>query len=166
MTSEALRSAMRNFATGVCVATTYSEDGVGRRHDAVTINSLTSVSLEPPLVAMCLRRDSGFLHDLLATKSWAVSILHGASDRIARAFAADRQTRAGALDDLPAAPGSQTGALVLETASWLECVLWDHFELGDHTMVVGEVVAAGVHDREAPLIFLYGRFHALQEQMS
>lgn len=157
-----LRGAMRNFATGVCVATTYADRADERRHDAVTINSLTSVSLDPPLVSMCLRRDSGFLADLLVSKTWAVSILHGAADDVARRFAMDRATRAAAIDGLCASPGRRTGALVLDAASWLECVLWDRFDIGDHTMVIGEVVAAGVQRRRTPLIFLHGRYHALE----
>jgi flavin reductase (DIM6/NTAB) family NADH-FMN oxidoreductase RutF len=140
---------MRNFATGVCVVTTYVDRVDGRRHDAVTVNSLTSVSLEPPLVSLCLRRDSGFLTDLLKTKTWAVSILDGGADDVARLFAKDRATRAGAIDALCASPGHHTGALVLDAPSWLECVLWDSFDIGDHTMVVGEVVAAGVQQGSA-----------------
>lgn len=157
-----LRSAMRNFATGVCVATTYANRAEGRRHDAVTINSLTSVSLDPPLVSMCLRRDSGFLTDLLETKTWAVSILGGAAADVARLFAQDRATRAAAIDALCASPGHYTGALVLDAPSWLECLLWGSFDIGDHTMVVGEVVAAGVQQGRTFLIFLHGRYHTLE----
>jgi flavin reductase (DIM6/NTAB) family NADH-FMN oxidoreductase RutF len=158
-----LRAAMRHFATGVCVATTYADRVDGRRHDAVTINSLTSVSLDPPLVSLCLRRESAFLADLLKTKIWAASILAGDADDVARRLAKDRATRAAAIEGLRASPGDYTGALVLDSASWLECVLWDSFDIGDHTMVVGEVVAAGAQRRRSPLIFLYGRYHALEE---
>jgi flavin reductase len=159
-----LRGAMRHFATGVCVATTYADRADGRRHDAVTVNSLTSVSLDPPLVSLCLRRESGFLADLLRTKIWAASILDGAGSEIARRFAADRASRAAAIAGLRASPGRRTGALVLDASSWLECVLWGSFDIGDHTMVVGEVVAAGVQRRRPPLIFLHGRYHALRDE--
>lgn len=159
--SSDLRSTMRNFATGVCVVTTYADRADGRHHDAVTVNSLTSVSLAPPLVSLCLRLDSGFLTDLLDTKKWAVSILGGGADDVARFFAKDRTTRAAAIETLCASPGHHTGALVLDASSWLECVLWGSFDIGDHTMVVGEVVAAGVQRRRPPLIFLHGRYHAL-----
>lgn len=157
-----LRSAMRNFATGVCVATTYADRVEGRRHDAVTVNSLTSVSLDPPLVSLCLRRDSGFLTDLLETKTWAVSILGGSAADVARVFAKDRATRAAAIDALCASPGHHTGALVLDAPSWLECVLWGSVEIGDHTMVVGEVVATGVQQASTILIFLHGRYRTLE----
>jgi flavin reductase (DIM6/NTAB) family NADH-FMN oxidoreductase RutF len=152
---------MQNLATGVCIVTTYADRVKGRRHDAVTVNSLTSVSLDPPLVSLCLRRDSGFLTDLLVAKTWAVSILDGSAADTARLFAQDRATRATAVDALRASPGHYTGALVLDAPSWLECVLWGSFALGDHTMVVGEVVVAGVQHGRTSLVFLHGRYHAL-----
>jgi flavin reductase (DIM6/NTAB) family NADH-FMN oxidoreductase RutF len=156
-----LRGVMRNFATGVCVATTYSDQADGRRHDAVTINSLTSVSLDPPLVSLCLRLGSAFLADLLATKKWAISILPGDACDTATLLAQDRQTRAACVATLPASPGWCTGALVLDSASWLECVLWDSLDVGDHTLVIGEVVATKDHRPEPALVFLHGRYHVL-----
>jgi flavin reductase len=156
-----LRDVMRDFATGVAVATTYADRDGLRCHDAVTVNSLTSVSLDPPLVSVCLRLDSGFLTDLLQTKRWAISILEGGTDGVARFFARDRPSRAAAMPALPATPGAHTGALVLDALSWLECVLWGSYDIGDHTMVVGEVVAAGVGRRGPPLVFVHGRYHVL-----
>jgi flavin reductase len=159
-----LRSVMRNFATGVCAATTYSDRADGRHHDAVTVNSLTSVSLAPPLVSLCLRLDSVFLADLLATKKWALSILDSGARDVARLLAQDRATRAPTVSALPASPGRHTGALVFDSASWLECVLWDSFDLGDHALVVGEVVATDEQRHGPALVFLRGRYHALDEQ--
>jgi flavin reductase (DIM6/NTAB) family NADH-FMN oxidoreductase RutF len=156
-----LRPVMRNFATGVCVVSTYVDRPDGRHHDAVTINSLTSVSLDPPLVSLCLRRGSAFLADLLTTGQWAVSILAGQASDLAHRLARDRLTRAVDVDALPASPGAHTGALLLDTPSWLECRSWQSFELGDHVMVVGEVVAAGAGRQPAPLIFLHGGYHTL-----
>jgi len=154
---------MQHFATGVCVATTYADRSCGRCHDAVTVNSLTSISLDPPLVSLSLRLESRFLADLLATKKWAISILSGSARGLARSLAAERSDRAAVVAALPAAPGRHTGALVLDAASWLECVLWDSFDLGDHTLVVGEVVAVGTRWGGPPLIFLHGRYHVLED---
>lgn len=159
-----LRAVMRHFATGVCVATTYSEQAEGRRHDAVTVNSLLSVSLDPPLVSLCLRLDSAFLGDLLATKKWAVSILPSQARDVAGLLAKDRATRAPTVEALPALPGSQTGALVFDSASWLECVLWDSFDVGDHTLVIGEVVAMNERGHGPSLVFLNGRYFTLDGQ--
>lgn len=159
-----LRGVMRNFATGVCVATTYRNRAGGRRHDAVTVNSLTSVSLDPPLVSLCLRLDSAFLRDLLAVKKWAISILDSDGGDLARLLARDRARRAPVVSTLAASPGDRTGALVLDGSTWLECALWDSFDVGDHTLVVGEVVAVGERPHGPVLVFLRGRYCALDER--
>jgi flavin reductase (DIM6/NTAB) family NADH-FMN oxidoreductase RutF len=156
-----LRSVMRRFATGVCLVATYSDHAGSRRHDAVTVNSLTSLSLDPPLVSVCLSRESMFLADLLSSGKWAVSILDDASRRFAQSCALDRATRTRTVPDLPATPGGYTGALVLDGSSWLECVVWDSFDVGDHILVVGEVVALDDGSNSSALVFLHGRYHAL-----
>ncbi len=156
-----LRGAMRNFATGVCVASTYRDGLDGRVHDAVTINSLTSVSLEPPLVSMSLRRDSAFLADLLGSGVWGVSILDVGADDIARCLAKDRAARAVAMSALSTTVGERTGTLLVDGLSKLECVLRQSVDAGDHTIVIGEVVGIGVQERRPPLIFLHGRFQTV-----
>ncbi|MFE1442271.1 flavin reductase family protein [Streptomyces sp. NPDC058739] len=156
-----LRGAMRNFATGVCVATTYADHEGSRRHDAVTLNSLSSVSLDPPLVSLSLHRDSQFLGDLLETKKWAISILDSDAESLARQLAKGRGDRAQVIAGLAANPGPVTGALILDAQSGIECVLSDSFDLGDHTMVIGEVVSTGIRDLQPPLLFLHGKFQQL-----
>ena len=157
-----LRAIMRAFATGVCIATTYLDEGTERRHDAITVNSLTSVSLEPPLISLCLRHGSSFLADLLATGKWALSILEGGEDATAARFAAGRAARTIALAALAASAGERTGALVLDGHAWLECELWDGFDVGDHKMVVGRVVSVNITAPErAALAFLHGRYRSL-----
>jgi flavin reductase (DIM6/NTAB) family NADH-FMN oxidoreductase RutF len=158
-----LRGVMRHFATGVCVASTYRDTPASRRHDAVTVNSLGSISLDPPLVSLSFRHGSAFLADLCATGAWAVSILPAHAQDVARLLAGTRADRAAHVGALAARPGAHTGALVLDGASWLECTLRERFVLGDHMLVVGNVQAAG-HDRAAPtLVFLRGRYHAVSD---
>jgi flavin reductase (DIM6/NTAB) family NADH-FMN oxidoreductase RutF len=158
-----LRGAMRTFATGVCVASTYRDTADGRRHDAVTVNSLGSISLDPPLVSLSFRRDSGFLGDLLASGRWAVSILPAGGRDLARLLAGPRATRAAHVAALPAWPGERTGALVLTGANWLECDLRERFDLGDHTLVIGHVLATGHDGRPPTLVFVHGNYHSVAD---
>lgn len=158
-----LRSTMRTFATGVCLATTYRDVAGTRHHDAVTVNSLGSISLAPPLVSLCFRRGSAFLGDLLHTGCWAVSILSAAERETARQLAGPAGARAHHVAGLRARPGRHTGALVPAGAAWLECALHERLDLGDHTLVVGEVLGAGVNEPSPALVFLHGNFHELVE---
>lgn len=154
---------MRTFVTGICVATTFAEKEGELRHDALTVRSLVSVSLEPPLVSLVLPRDSGFLANLLTARAWAVSILDVAGNDLARSFEADRETRARALRTCVTTPGPHTGALVLEASGWLECALYDRRDFGDRTVVIGEVLATGGRRGRPPLVSLNGALRALVE---
>jgi flavin reductase (DIM6/NTAB) family NADH-FMN oxidoreductase RutF len=156
-----LRATMRTFATGVTVVTTFVDGPDGRRHDAMTVNSLTSISLLPPLVSISLRNTSQFLADVQTSGVFAVSILDVGAADLAGAFAARRPARTAALSAVSATPGAMTGALVIDSPGWLECAVHRAVPLGDHTLVVGEVIAAGVQERRPPLIFLHGGYHAL-----
>jgi flavin reductase (DIM6/NTAB) family NADH-FMN oxidoreductase RutF len=120
------------------------------------------VSLEPPLVSLCLRHESRFLADLLAAGRWALSILEGGEDATAARFARDRPARALALAELAASAGERTGALVLDGHAWLECELAMSFDVGDHKMLIGQVVSVNLISRDRPaLAFLHGGYHAL-----
>jgi len=158
-----LRGTMRAFATGVCVASTYRDTPDGRRHNAVTVNSLGSISLDPPLVSLSFGRSSTFLADLLASGRWAVSILPAGERETAHRLARPSAVRAAHVADLRASPGDRTGALVLAGASWLECGLRDRFDLGDHTLVIGDVLAAGRDVRQPTLVFVHGEYHSVAD---
>ncbi|MEU5364428.1 flavin reductase family protein [Streptomyces sp. NPDC005925] len=154
-----LRTVMRHFATGVGVVSTWTEEPSapgGRRHDAITVNSLIPVSYGPPLVALSLRHGSVFLADLLTSGFWGVSILAADAADTARTLARPWEVRAGALRTLAASPGPHTGALLLDGPGWMECTLADTFTAGDHLMVIGSVVATGVREAQNPLVFLHG----------
>ncbi|MEV7677771.1 flavin reductase family protein [Streptomyces sp. NPDC088341] len=158
-----LHTTMRTFATGICVVTTFTEEEGHRRHDAVAVRSFTSVSLDPPLVSLTVRRDCDVLETLLATKVWAVSILDVAGIDLAQALDADQEARARALLTCTASPGARTGALVLDAPGWLECALHDRYDTGDHTVLIGEVLATGDRHRRPPLVFVNGTLRSLSE---
>ena len=158
-----LNATMRTFATGVCVVTTFVTVGDQRLHDAAAIRSFASVSLEPPLVSLALRRDCEVLATLLTAKVWAVSILDVAGVDLAHALAGARDARTRALSTCATSPGPRTGALVLDAPGWLECALYDHHDTGDHTVLIGEVLATGGRLRRPPLVSVNGILCALSE---
>lgn len=157
---------MRSFATGVCLVTTFRDTADGREHDALTVNSFTSVSLTPPLVSICLHRDSLFLEDLRTSDVWGISILDVCGDDIAVQFAKEREARAPALAGLGLTPAPRTGALVMSGRSWLECRMFQFVDAGDHTIVIGEVVGAQTAAGRPPLIFVGGKFRAARTRPS
>lgn len=146
------RDVMGRFPTGVTVVGTRAPDGSPR---GLTVNAFTSVSLDPPLVLVCIDRGSSS-HDILAEgEGFAVSILSDTQSRIAAHFASEpSEERFEGIDWDPADSGNP----VLSGASaWLDCALADVLEGGDHSILLGRVVSCGTSDA-APLLFHAGSF--------
>lgn len=154
----ALRRVCGLFVTGVTVVTT------GRGADAAgaTVNSFTSVSLEPPLVLFCLHERSRLHGALARSGAFAVNFLAGPQEQVARAFAGKDTAVFGDLAWRLSSPGVPvlSGAL-----AYVACLIVDQFAGGDHAIVLGEVVELGEpqHDRD-PLIFYKGAFGALERE--
>ena len=153
-----LRQVCGLFVTGVTVVTT----GIDGRAAGTTVNSFTSVSLDPPLVLFCIHHRSGLREDLRESGRFAVNFLARRQERLARAFAA---SRANAFDQV--AHHSTHGVPILHDAlAYLACDIVDEFPGGDHTIVLGEVVELGIpRRRQEPLIFFEGSFGALEEEL-
>jgi flavin reductase len=148
---------MGQFVTGVCAVSTLIRADPAQ-HDAIAVNSFTSVSLEPPLVSMCLRRDSTFLARTLASGVWAASILAGGSERLVRMLTAPAAERSPAETIAAWSAGSRTGCLILpDGPGSVECEVHSTLALGDHVLVVGRVLGL-THQDVTPLVFHRGVF--------
>ncbi|MEV7974951.1 flavin reductase family protein [Streptomyces sp. NPDC086519] len=153
-----LRRVCGLFTTGVTVITT-GPDGDA---DGTTVNSFTSVSLEPPLVLFCLHRQSR-LHTLLEQSGgFTVNFLSGRQQQLARHFAGRRAT-AGAFEGVPHHFTADGLPVLSEALAHLTCTTVDVHTAGDHDIVIGEVVELGVpeHGLE-PLIFFDGSLGPLE----
>jgi flavin reductase (DIM6/NTAB) family NADH-FMN oxidoreductase RutF len=147
-TGEDLRSLMRLFPAGVSVV---GADAHGDRI-AVTMGSLISLSLDPPLVGISVGRDLA-LHELLRTAgAFGVSILRGDQADLAARFA--RGAPPIILWHDVALRESVTGApLLAEALAWIECRIWAEYDAGDHTLFVGEVVALDEGEPGSALVY-------------
>ncbi|QFZ24546.1 flavin reductase family protein [Saccharothrix syringae] len=146
---------MREFATGITVLTTGGEFAHG-----MTANAFSSVSLDPPLVMCCVARTAVMHSAITGAGHFAVSILGADQESTARYFADRRRPRGpGQFTGVDWRPGPHTGAPLLGGASaWLECRLTHAHEGGDHTIFVGEVLAAGAAPGAGPLLFFGGGY--------
>jgi flavin reductase len=133
----ALRQAMSQFASGVAIVTTRWQ---GVAH-AMTATAFCSVSLEPPLVLVCVNRSSRFHAAITSAQRWAASLLAGDQEHLARHFANRGRDLLSQFEGVPNWPAPVTGSPVLVGAvTWLDCVTYAEHEAGDHTVVVGEIV--------------------------
>jgi flavin reductase (DIM6/NTAB) family NADH-FMN oxidoreductase RutF len=150
------RRVLGHFATGVTVATTRDRRGTPC---GLTVNSFCSVSLRPPLVLICVETDADS-HDCIRDAGiFAVNVLgEDRGESLSRRFSSwgieDKLEGIAYLEE-------STGAPVLEQAlAWVDCRVTAEFPGGDHTIFLGEVVAADAREG-TPLLYYrggYGRF--------
>jgi flavin reductase (DIM6/NTAB) family NADH-FMN oxidoreductase RutF len=152
-TTADFKAVMGRFATGVTVVTT----ALGSQRAGITVNAFCSVSLDPPLVLVCIER-TAHIHDLLTEAGiFAVNLLADGQDEIARCFAVSSDRRNTEFCGCEAR-NVQTGAPVLRDAlSYLDCVITDVFPGGDHSIVVGRVEALGATDHK-PLVYYRSQY--------
>lgn len=150
------RKVMGHFVTGVSVVTALD----GERPLGITVNALSSVSLQPPLVMVALDRRRFLTPVLRAGGRYAVNIL-----------AEDQQALSDCFAGAPVAPGREdfcgaawhpgpTGLPLLDGAiATLECTVVETFSAGDHDLFIGQVDTLGSHGREAmPLLYYRRRY--------
>lgn len=155
--AQGLRRAMANFATGVTIVTCV-RDGV---HYAMTCNSFTSISLDPPLVMVSASQKGRFHEHFIAVDSWAVSVLATGQGAIARHFANSARDRRRQFETVPHRVSERTGAALIEgSLAWLECNTVRVVPAGDHSIVLGSVLGAELHDQAdaRPLTYFRGGF--------
>ena len=117
----------------------------------LTVNSFTSVSLEPPLILVCIDRAAASHDKLIAAETFAVSMLAEDQADVARRFAAEpAETR---FEEIAWRKASDGSPVLDGAAAWLECVTSEVIPGGDHSIVLGRVIASGSSDRAALLFF-------------
>ena len=160
--SSALRAVLGRFATGVTVLA-----AVGKVPCGMTANAFTSVSLDPPLVLVCVNRNASIHQAVLESGSFAVSMLSARQEHVARYFADHSRPRGPAeFAAVDWSPAPRTGAPVLRGAlAWLDCSLTAAYDGGDHAIFLGSVLASGAEPAQDVLLFFGGEFHRPQLRM-
>jgi len=143
--TEEFRSALGRFASGITVVTTKDANG---RFFGITVSAFCSVSLEPPLILVCIEKTTGSHHALGETRSFVVNILRENQEDLSDRFAAFLPDK---FDSVRFRLGIE-GLPVLEDAlANLECRLVNSYDGGDHSIFVGEVMEATLNDSK-PLL--------------
>lgn len=138
-----MRRVVGRNPSGVCVVSTRLS---GVDH-AMTVTAFASVSLEPPLVLVCVEVESRFHDAVLDSGVWGISLLDGTGRPTAEWLANRGRPLHGQLDRMPHVYGPATGVPLLAAATGtLECQTWAVHPGGDHDILVGEVVAAAAAD--------------------
>jgi flavin reductase (DIM6/NTAB) family NADH-FMN oxidoreductase RutF len=151
-----LRRVMGLFATGVTVITTRDASG---RPFGLTANAVTSVSLEPPLLLICVDRKAETFPHFFDSKLFVLNILAAHQEELSRRFATSGGNK---FDGLAFRVGRLDTPILDGTLGHVECRIVDTHEAGDHVIHLGEVEHAEAADGR-PLIFFGGKYRQLSE---
>src|SRR5438309_8967407 len=142
------------FATGVVVITAMGPDGAP---EGMTANSFASVSLEPPLISINVARGADMHAILSAAPEFVVNVLQSDQEALSRRFA----ERSGPRFDGVGFHRSERGGILLDgVIAYIECLRMAHFDAGDHTIFVGQVIGGRVHEGR-PLLYYRGGYLTL-----
>jgi flavin reductase ActVB len=151
------RNAMARFASGVTIVTTRDRQG---EPAGFTASAFSSLSLDPPLVLVCLEKRAHSYDAFMRCEQMAVSILAADHGDLAWHFATKHENK---FEGVQTEPGPVTGLPLIPGATvHLECRVYDRLDGGDHTIILGEVLRARSHERD-PLVHYnrtFGRFVA------
>lgn len=154
VTGEEFRTALSRFPSGVTVVTTRDIEG---RFHGITVSAFCSLSLDPPRVLICIEKTTGSHQALMESRAFVVNMLSSGQREVSERFAStigdkfegiDLQT---GLDEIP---------VLLGCIANLECRITSSYDGGDHSIFVGEVESAAVHDGD-PLLYFRGDYRTI-----
>ena len=156
VTATAFRSVLAEFVSGVTVVTA---EWQGVAH-AMTATAFCSVSLQPPLVLVCVGRSSRFHAAITGAGRWGISLLSDDQGPLARHFSHKGRELSTQFAGIDTVPGPYSGAPLLTGArGWLDCTTHAVHDGGDHTIVVGRVLhASRAESAERPLTYFRGGY--------
>jgi flavin reductase (DIM6/NTAB) family NADH-FMN oxidoreductase RutF len=153
--TRAFRQALGCFPTGVAVVTAHS----AQSHPmGITVNSFTSVSLDPPLVLWCLDRRSDRFHAFTTAPGFTISLLGAAHETVSSQLAKQGEHSLGGIDLLSTELGPPALA---DALAIFECAREAVHEGGDHAILLGRVLRFARREAGEPLVFFRGRYSAL-----
>ena len=153
---DSFRSVLGRFASGITVVTTRDAEG---RDVGMTVSAFCSVSLEPPLVQVCVDHAASLYAALVVSKGYGVNILAAEQEALSRRFATAESTRR--FDGIGYRRGESGVVLLDDALAHLECRIVGSHDAGDHTLFVGEVESASARSAR-PLLYYRGGYAQLE----
>jgi 3-hydroxy-9,10-secoandrosta-1,3,5(10)-triene-9,17-dione monooxygenase reductase component len=148
--SDNFRTVLGRLPTGVVVVA----GGDPESPSALVVGSFMSVSLEPPLVAVCVAKTSSSWPAIEASGQFCANVLGEGQEELARRFAKSGGDKFAGVDWSPApATGSP---LLADVAAWIDCSIYERYEAGDHWLVLGEVLQLWHLAESGALVFHSG----------
>ena len=155
--STLFRDILSQFASGVTVVTTRNGDTL----HGLTVSSFCSVSLEPPLILVCIDKKASSHPVLQTSKRFAVNFLTAAQQDISNRFADPRRSPEERFQGLAVRSAVTQSPILPDVLAYLDCEVYAEYDGGDHTIFVGKVVAGEVGEG-TPLLYWYRGYRELK----
>ncbi len=156
MDRDAFRSVLGRFASGITVVTTCTDDG----HDhGMTVSAFCSVSLNPPLVLVCVAKNAEMYKVLKKVSHFTVNVLASHQEALSRRFAdLDAEQR---FEGIGFRRGKFGAPVLHDILAYVECGIQERRDAGDHGIVIGEVQHAAARE-DRPLLYYRGGYAQLE----
>lgn len=152
------RAALSRFPSGVTIVTT--RDASGRFH-GITVSAFSSVSLEPPMILVCIEKTTGSHYALQTSEFFAVNILSEEQEHLSNRFASQISDK---FDTVDYRLGLGEVPVLSDALVALECRLAYAHEGGDHTIFVGVVEKTEIKDDVNPLVYWHSNYRKLEAE--
>jgi flavin reductase (DIM6/NTAB) family NADH-FMN oxidoreductase RutF len=150
ISEESFRHVLGHLPTGVTVITAHGASGP----TGMAANSVTSVSLDPPLILLCPAKSSTTWPGIRDAGQFCVNVMAGHHEEVTRGFSRKGVDRFSGVW----VRNRPSGPALADAVAWLECAIEAEHEAGDHTIVVARVLAIEAAAGTAPLVFFQGRY--------
>jgi 3-hydroxy-9,10-secoandrosta-1,3,5(10)-triene-9,17-dione monooxygenase reductase component len=158
ISQDLFRRVLGHLPTGVTVVTACGTDGP----TGMAANSVTSVSLDPPLILLCPAKSSSTWPAIRAVGRFCVNVMAGQHEALTRQFALKGADR---FSGVLYGEGS-CGPAIVDAVAWIHCRVRAEYDAGDHTIVVADVVEIDADAGSNPLVFFRGRYGTFVEAVS
>lgn len=144
------RELLASFPTGICVVTAFTPEGEPR---GLTLIAFCGVSLEPPLVLVCVDRASHTLPAIQASGGFTVNFISATSRHVARLMATRSDDKFTGISWRRPEPPEAGPVLYKDASAHILCRTWRAVEAGDHWIFIGEVLGGEIRRDRPPLVF-------------
>lgn len=149
------RAVLGRFASGVTVVTAVDKRG---RDIGMTVSAFASVSLDPPLVLICIDHTASIYNSIAKVTHFVANVLSEGQEALARRFAEKNPNR---FDGIGYDRGQSGGPVLDEILGYVECEVIARHEAGDHDIIIGAVEVA-VYKEGKPLLYYRGGYAQLE----
>ncbi|MBE7410954.1 MAG: flavin reductase family protein [Leptospiraceae bacterium] len=154
---ENFKNTLGQFATGVTVITYPDGDKFG----GITVNSFSSLSLDPPLILVCLQKSISSHNKIQEAGVFAVNILEKSQENLSNLFASRSVDKNECVNTNGYTIEKSNSPILNGCTGFLDCKVENYVEGGDHSIVIGRVIACGSSPDKRPLLYYHRKYYSI-----